>query len=429
MEFRECLARCEAGGQVTHVTRPVSTRLELSRHLRSYDGVPVLFERVEGSELPVAANLFAGMDLLARNLGIEKDRWIPTVSHAIEAPSAVRSGPTDLRWRGPDLDGLPILTHYPHDQGPYVTAGIVFAERAGARNASFHRLCRIGPDRFVGRLVEKRDLHTMYLDAKAHGEDLGVSIAIGNRPGVLVAAATTVERGRDELGIASALEPDLRVAAAETNRSAVPADAEVVLEGRILHDETSPEGPFVDLTNTYDVVRTQPVIVIDRVGLRPNAVYHALLPGGREHRILMGAPRTPTIYRALRDAGLDVVNVYLTEGGSGWLDAVVAIRKRSEGDPRVAIEAAIAGHRSLKKITIVDHDVDVTDPHEVNYAVTMYWEAGKETVLRGVKGSSLDPMATADGTGSKLAIDATRPLAVPPEKRLKMTRVEPPAAG
>src|SRR5271157_3968440 len=118
--------------------------------------------------------------------------------------------------------------------------------------------------------------------------------------------------------------------------------------------------------------------------MRRKAVYHALLPGGTEHRLLMGAPRTPTIYKALKEAGVDVQNVYLTEGGSGWLDAVVSIRKRQDADPRTAIEAAIRGHRSLKRITIVDADVDVTDPHSVNYAVTMYWEAGRELVLKDV---------------------------------------------
>jgi len=242
---------------------------------------------------------------------------------------------------------------------------------------------------------------------------------------VVLPPSSPLERGHYELDIAAALEHGIEVCAAKTNRTSYPADTEVVLEGKVLHDETVREGPFVDLTNTYDVVRVQPVFVIDRIARRRGAVYHALLPGGTEHRLLMGAPRTPTIHRALVEAGLDVRDVYLTQGGSGWLDAVVAIRKRSDDDPRRAIEAAIRGHRSLKKITIVDDDVDVTDPHAVNYAVTMYWEAGKEVVLRGVKGSSLDPMATADGTGSKLGIDATRPVVVPPEKALKMARAEP----
>jgi len=402
----------------------VSTKYEIPALLKKHEGKPILFENVEGGSVPVAGNLLSSMDLLCESLEIRKEEWIERLDLAIKNPGTITEGRGEFEYLEPDLDLVPILTHYPNDQGAYITSGVVFAQRGNLRNMSFHRLSRIGKDRFVGRLVEKRDLHTMYLESREHGEDLGVSIAIGNRSGVLVAGATSVERGLYELGIAAALEGGIEVSRARTNDTSYPTDTEIVLEGKILHDETTTEGPFVDLTNTYDVVRVQPVFVIDKIVMRRNAVYHALLPGGHEHRLLMGAPRTPTIYKSLNEAGIDVKNVYLTEGGSGWLDAVVAIQKRSDADARIAIDAAIHGHRSLKRITIVDSDVDVTDPNEVNYAVTMYWEAGKEVVMKGVKGSSLDPMATPEGIGSKLAIDATKPLLVPAEKELKMKKAQ-----
>ena len=424
MKFREVLERLDAEGRLVHVPEPVSPKFEISGLLRKHEGRPVLFENVRGTSTRVAGNLLSSMDLLCESLGFRKEEWIERLDAAMQHPGPVSEGPAEFDYLEPDLDLLPILTHYPSDQGVYITSGVVFARRGDRRNMSFHRLSKIGRDRFVGRLVERRDLHSMYLDARAHGEDVDVAVAIGNRSGVLVAGATSVEPGQYELGIAAALEHGIEVAPARTNRTSYPTDTEIVLEGKILHDETTSEGPFVDLTNTYDVVREQPVFVIDRIALRKDAVYHALLPGGNEHRMLMGAPRTPTIYRALRAAGIDVVNVFLTEGGSGWLDAVVAIRKHRDEDPRAAIDAALRGHPSLKKVTIVDADVDVTNPHEVNYALTMYWEAGKELVLRNVKGSSLDPMATSDGIGSKLAFDATRPLHVPPEKELKMRKAE-----
>jgi UbiD family decarboxylase len=424
MKFRDSLAKLDAEGRLLHVKEAVSPKFEISGLLRQHEGRPVLFEHVKGSSIPVAGNLLSSMDLLCENLGFSKGEWIERLDSALRHPGPITEGPGEFEYVEPDLDLLPLLTHYPHDQGIYITSGVVFSRRGEQRNMSFHRLSKLGKDRCVGRLVERRDLHTMYLEARDHGEDVSVAVAIGNRAGVLVAGATSVERGQYELGIAAALEHGIEVARAKTNDTSYPSDTEIVLEGKILHDETTTEGPFVDLTNTYDVVREQPVFAIDRIALRKNAVYHALLPGGNEHRMLMGAPRTPTIYRSLRAAGIDVVNVFLTEGGSGWLDAVVAIRKHREEDPRVAIEAAIRGHPSLKKVTIVDADVDVTNPHEVNYALTMYWEAGKEFVLRNVKGSSLDPMATPDGIGSKLAFDATKPLHVPPEKELKMRKAE-----
>ena len=424
MEFRDHLAKLDRAGQLVRVREPVSAEHEVAALLKAHEGRPVLFEHVRESALPVAGNLLSTMELLCGSLGFPKEEWIARMRAALEHPGQPRAGRAEFDYVEPDLGLLPILTHYPKDQGPYVTSAVVFAQRGAVRNLSFHRLCRIGRDRFVGRLVEQRDLHTMYCEARDHGEDVDVAIAIGSRTGVLVAGATSVARGVDELGIAAGLEGGIEVVPARTNRTQYPADTEIVLEGKILHDETAPEGPFVDLTNTYDVVRVQPVFVVDRIALRKGACYHALLPGGREHRLLMGAPRTPTVCRAIEAAGVAVTNVHLTEGGSGWLDAAIAIRKQRETDPRRAIEAAIRGHRSLKRITIVDSDVDVTDPSEVDYAVTMYWEAGKELVLTGVKGSSLDPMATPEGIGSKLGIDATRPLRVPPEKELKMRRAE-----
>ena len=424
MKFRDFLERLDSDHRVTHVSRHLDPRFEVARVLKEHEGQPVLLEDVGPGTIPVGGNLLSRMDLLAESLGMGPKEWIDRLASAWQHPGPLREGTGEFDYLEPDLDLIPILTHYPKDQGPYITSGVVFARQGDRRNLSFHRLSRIGKDRFVGRLVEHRDLDTMYREARDHGEDLEVAVVVGNRSGVLVAGATSLGPGTYELGIAAALEGGIELAEARTNGTRYPTDSEIVFEGKILHDETAPEGPFVDLTNTYDVVRVQPVFAVDRIAVRKGAVYHALLPGGNEHRLLMGAPRTPTIYAALQQAGIDVTNVFLTVGGSGWLDAVVAIRKRTESDPRRAIDAAIAGHRSLKKITIVDADVDVTDPNEVNYAVTMYWDAGREFVLRGVKGSSLDPMASPDGIGSKLAFDATRPLHVPPDRAPKMTKAE-----
>jgi 4-hydroxy-3-polyprenylbenzoate decarboxylase len=428
MKLREFIELLDKEGKLKHVKERVSVDYEIANYLKKFDGTPLIFENVVNrkneSSFPVVGNLISSMDLLCEGLGIKKEDFIKAMINAIENPKEYKKAEkNEFEYLEPDLSMLPILKHYPLDQGPYITSGVVFANYNGIKNISFHRLCLLNNDRLVGRLVEKRDLHTIYEDAKQHGEDVDVSIAIGNSIGVLVAGATTVAFGQYELGIASALENGVEVVNAKTNSSEYPADSEIVLEGKILHDETTKEGPFVDLTNTYDIVREQPVFVIDKIAIKKQAVYQALLPGGNEHKLLMGAPRTPTIYKAIKEAGVDVVGVYLTPGGSGWLDAVVAIRKKSEDDPKKAIEAAIKGHKSLKKITIVDEDVDITNPDEVNYAITMYWSAGKEYVFKDVKGSTLDPMASPDGIGSKLAIDATKPLNIPEEKILKFRRV------
>jgi 4-hydroxy-3-polyprenylbenzoate decarboxylase len=426
MKLRDFISRLESEKKIMHINREVSTNQEAAAYLKKYDGVPLIFENAktqEGKGMPIVGNLLSSVELIEEGMQINKGQFISRMIEALGKPGHVEKvANSDYEYFDPDLSLIPILMHYPLDQGPYITSAVVFSNRNGVKNMSFHRLTPIGKDRLVGRLVEKRDLHRFYEDAKAHGEDVDIAITIGNSIGVMLAGATSVEHGNYELGLASALENGIEVVDAKTNSAEYPADSEIVLEGKILHDEVAKEGPFVDLTNTYDIVREQPVFAIDKIAIKKSAIYQALLPGGNEHKLLMGLPRTPTIYKALKDDGIGVVGVYLTPGGSGWLDAVIAIRKKSDDEPKKAIEAAIKGHRSLKKITIVDEDVDITNPDDVNYAVTMYWHAGKEQVLDNIKGSSLDPMATPDGMGSKLAIDATKPLDVPQEKLLKMKK-------
>ena len=110
-----------------------------------------------------------------------------------------------------------------------------------------------------------------------------------------------------------------------SNGVCVPCDAEFVLEGRITKTLTD-EGPFVDLTGTYDFIRQQPVIEIDRVTHRRDAIYHALLPGRLEHKLLMGMPKEPTIFAEVNEV-TRCLNVNITPGGASWLHAVVQIVK------------------------------------------------------------------------------------------------------
>jgi len=428
MKLREFVELLDKEGKLKHIKEKVSVDYEIAKYLKKFDGTPLIFENVVNrkneSSIPVVGNLVSSMDLLCEGLGIKKEDFIKTIVNAIENPKEYKKAErNEFIYLEPDLSMLPILKHYPLDQGPYITSGVVFANYKGIKNTSFHRLCLIGNDRLVGRLIEKGDLYKIYQTAKQNGEDVDVSIAIGNSVGVLIGGATPVAYGIYELGIASALENGIEVVNAKTNSSEYPADSEIVLEGKILHDETTKEGPFVDITATYDIVREQPVFVIDKIAIKKQAIYQALLPAGNEHKLLMGGLRIPTIYKAIKEAGVDVVGIYLTPGGSGWLDVVVAIKKKSEEDAKKAIEATIKGHQSVKKITIVDEDIDITNPEDVNYAITMYWNAGKEIVFENVKGSTLDPMATPDGIGSKIAIDATRPLNIPKEKILKFKKV------
>ena len=139
----------------------------------------------------------------------------------------------------------------------------------------------------------------------------------------------------------------------------VPAETEFVLEGHITHQLTD-EGPFLDLTETMDFVRQQPVIEITCITHRRDAIYQALLPGKLEHKLLMGMPKEPTIFAAVNEV-CECRDVLITPGGTSWLHAVVSIVKRGPEDGRRAIEAAFKGHGSLKHVVVVDDDINIHD--------------------------------------------------------------------
>jgi UbiD family decarboxylase len=240
--------------------------------------------------------------------------------------------------------------------------------------------------------------------------EVEVAVCVGVAPNVLSAAATSVEIGIDELEIAHALEP-LEVVKAKTVDLYVPAEAEFVLEGTVTLERKHDEGPFVDLTETQDVVRQEPVFVVKAITHRQDAIWQALLPGGMEHKLLMGMPREPTIYKEVNEV-VRCLDVNVNPGGCSWLHAIVQIDKQSEDDGLKAIEAAFAGHRSCKHVYVVDKDIDIYDPLEVEWAMATRFQADTDMVVKArERGSSLDPSAEL-GTHltTKIGFDLTKPL-------------------
>jgi UbiD family decarboxylase len=236
---------------------------------------------------------------------------------------------------------------------------------------------------------------------------------------VLVAAATSVEIGINELEIANALsalylnEP-LNLVHAKTVDLLVPAEAEFVLEGTVYSNQRHAEGPFVDLTETYDIVRNEPVFVVKTITHRKDAIWHALLPGALEHKLLMGMPREPTIFKKVNEV-VKCLDVNVNPGGCSWLHAIVQIDKRAEDDGKKAIQAAFAGHRSCKHVFIVDKDIDIYNPLEVEWALATRFQGDTDLVIIPREaGSGLDPSSERSGSGThlttKLGFDLTKPL-------------------
>jgi UbiD family decarboxylase len=408
MSFRVFIDQLKENGKLVEISQPVSPRFEASRIAKAVKA-PVLFHDISGSK--VIMNLLGSRDELASMLEVPKEEIIKKLSE-ISPEGEVRlvsESPTlEVIEDQVDLTKLPILTHFEKDGAPYITAGIVVSEYGGTINASIHRLMLAGKDKLAARLVPPRHTYLLHKKAAEKGEPLPVAIVLGCDPTIIYATSTRVPVGK-EFEYAAAL----RGAPVElfecTNGVKVP-HAEIVLEGYVDPVEKVDEGPFVDITGTYDMVRKEPVIHITRIIHRKDPIYHGILPAGPEHLLMMGVPYEPRIYRAVGEV-TTVKNVVLTEGGCCYLHAVVQIEKQTEGDGKNAIMAAFAAHTSLKHVVVVDEDVNIFDPNDVEFAIATRVKGDMDIlIISNVRGSSLDPRGAPDGTTTKVGIDATKVL-------------------
>jgi len=413
--FRSHLEQLGKSGELVKIEREVSTEFEMAGIIEALGEKPVFFEKIKESRVPVAAGLLSSKDLIARGLGIAKNQLLQRLSAAIEKPilpEVVENGECQqIVERNVDLNDLPIMRYTDKDGGKYLPSAVAIVRdpEFNARNMCFHRLMLLDKNHFVARIVENRGTD---IALKKAGGELNVAFCIGNSPAVLLAAATTLAAGVDELGMANALE-NTELVKCKTVDLEVPKSAEIVLEGRITKEKAM-EGPFLDLTGIVDRVRQQPVVEIKCVTHRQNPIYQTILAGRNEHKFLMGMPKEPTIFNEVNKA-CDCKDVYITPGGCSWLHAVVKIKKRNADDGKKAITAAFEGHKSLKHLVVVDQDIDIYDPHDVEWAIATRFQADKNSViLSNQSGSSLDPSGDLTegkkATTSKAGLDATAPL-------------------
>ncbi len=416
MTLRRFLAWAESESGFVSVAQAVDPHLEMARVIHALEGRVALFADPKRPGWRVVTGVCARREHFAWALATDALGIVPCLVGALRNPRTpphVAGAPCqEVVDHNPNLNSLPILKHLEDDGGPYITAGVsVIHDRDYGRNASFHRLMQVGPRTFTARIVEGRGTDTAWRKALQEGMELEVAICLGVPIHVLLAAAMSPAKGVDELAIAHALAPT-PVTRCITVDLEVPAECEVVLEGRITRQHAD-EGPFIDLTETWDVVRQQPVIEIDCITHRRSPIYHALLPGGLEHKLLMGLPREPTIFQAVSEVA-DCQAVSITPGGMSWLHAVVQIVKRAPDDGRRVVEAAFRGHSSLKHVVVVDDDVDPFDPTAVEWAIATRFQADRDLLIfQDQPSSSLDPSATLvpgqKARSTKMGMDATIP--------------------
>jgi UbiD family decarboxylase len=401
MDFKEFINELDRSGKLIKIKKPVDVKYEIATIMKKMDGKPLLFENVNGFDMPVIANICSTRELVALGLGIKKEEIINRLSHAIDNPKNPEIvGSDEYSEIDQDLTKIPILTYYPFDGGPYIPSGIAIAnDKELGLNASYHRAMIIDKERMVLRILQR------HFDLYLNRGNKEFAFVIGNTIPVLLASALSVEEGKSELDIANSLyKTDL----IELGGHLVPK-ADIVMIAEMTGEEAD-EGPFLDLTETPDIVRKQRVARVKKIFVRKNPMFHALLPGGLEHKVLMGMPREPTMYNEVKKV-CDVKDVLITPGGCSWLHGVVSIRKNGAEDGRKAIDAAFKGHKSMKHVFVVDDDINIHDPSEIEWAMATRFQGNKDLVIKEKeKGSSLDPSSDLDTRETtKVGFDLTIP--------------------
>ncbi|MDE1829138.1 MAG: UbiD family decarboxylase [Thaumarchaeota archaeon] len=421
-DLRGYLGQVAKAKELAIIKKRVSTKYEIAAITAKLDGSKaVLFENIKESKFRVVSNLVGTKKRFAVAVGTTEDKIHDKVSYAINHASKPKivSKARFMENHSKNLYDLPIITHFEKEPGAFITSSVIYTnnQETGTQNSSFHRLLRLDERHFSVRMVEGRHLHRSFTYAKERGEDLRVAITVGVHPAVSIAGAYQADWGKDELEIANVLlGKKLTLAMSPYSGTLVPSEAEIVLEGRILRDRTHKEW-MVEMLRTYDFKREQPVFELEKMYFRNEPIFHDILSGYAEHRLLMGMPIEAKLNKNLKQVMPRIRNVVLSDGGCNWLHAIVQISKKKESDPKKAIDAAFGAHRSLKHVIVVDEDINPTNPVEVEYAIATRFQADKKLVIvPKVRGSSLDPSSDQKNLlTTKMGIDATRSFSKRPE--------------
>jgi 2,5-furandicarboxylate decarboxylase 1 len=414
------------------VTKPrLGLRFELAAIAKRLDGrKATVFPRPDGHAIPVVSGLVSDRGWIAEAMGREPGEILEYFQEAALNPipwQEVATAPAhEVVHRKVDLAKLlPLPTHNEHDGGPYISAGLAITRnpRTGVQNVSIHRLQLTGPNR-LGALLLPRHTRLFYDMAEQADAPLPVAIVIGVDPLTLLASQAIVPVDHDELEIAGALHGRaLPVIKCLTNDLCVPADAEIVIEGRVLPRVREREGPFGEFPQYYSAPADRHVIEVELVAHRKDAIFHTIVGGGLEHLMLGAIPREATLLAHLRRSFPNVRDVHLSRGGVCRYHLVVQLAKRQEGEAKNVMLGAFAGHYDVKQVIVVDEDVDIHDPAEVEWAVATRFQADRDlVVIPESQGSNLDPSAR-DGVGAKMGLDATKPLTAEP---MRFTRIRVP---
>lgn len=416
--------------------------LELERRGRQ----PILFfDRVQGHTMPLVANLFASRDALARSIGATPETFVEALGAKLDAllpAQVVDSGPVqEVVWTGAeaDLAKLPIPRHFTQDAGAYITAGMIAARDpdTGVGNLAYARLQVTGPQRMGASLHSRQHTWDYLRRAELKGRDLEVAVVVGAHPAVMLTGAAKLGIGEDEYDLAGALlGAPLPICRAKTVDVMVPAQAELVIEGRLLAGVHETEGPFGEYTGYVTGRSTHNVLEVSAITMRRDAVFVDIVPGNSaEHLSLGRVCKEAWVQKRMREALPFFVDFHYPSSGTHF-HCYVRIDKSAEGQAQQAAQLLVGLDHYIKLVVVVDSDIDPADEDAVMWALATRMQADRDTtILTHSMCNRLDPSSD-DGLGAKLLIDATRPanfdaepVRLPDEARQLAVQLAKNAAG
>ena len=428
--LREWLDHLGARDRLAVLKPGIGLKFDLAAYAKRLDGQrATFFPQPGGHPIPVVSGLVSDRGWMAEAMGVEPADMLTRFQEAALEPVPCRettAAPAqEVVHRQVDLlKQLPLPTHNEHDGGPYISAGLMITRnpRTGKQNVTIHRCQVNGPDR-LGVLLLPRHTHAFFEMAEEAGQPLDAAIVVGIDPLTLLASQAIVPLDQDELEIAGALQGrPLPVVKCLNSEIRVPAEAEIVIEGRFLPNVRELEGPFGEFPQYYGPRAKRHVMEVTAVTHRKDAIFHTIVGGGLEHLLLGAIPKEATLLAHLKRNFPNVLDVHLSPGGVMRYHLFVKIKKRQEGEAKNVMMGAFAGSFDLKQVVVVDDDVDIHNPTEVEWAVATRFQADRDLlVVPESQGSKLDP-STRDGVGAKMGIDATKPVAAP-EMTFKRIRV------
>jgi 2,5-furandicarboxylate decarboxylase 1 len=412
-----------------------------------YPGFPaVLFKNIKGSPIPMLLNLHGTYERVALSIGSDVKNMVPEYARREGSgiPTTLVSSEDapvhEVVWTGDDIDAtrLPTVVHQELDAGRYITSAATLSRDpdSGRLNAGIFRHQLQGPKQ-VGFMTNPAH-HTSYI-LRANREakkQMEVALVIGHHPAMLMAAVSKLPGIGGELEVMGGLLGEsVEVVKGKTVDIDIPARAEIVIEGIVDTDpeKVQNEGPFGEYPLYYTRLGPMPWVQITAITMRRQPIYVDVFNAHREHLVLGALPRMGSIYRRVREAMPTVTAVNLPLMGIRST-LVIAMKKRVEGEPKIAASAAFAVDPILKHIFIVDDDIDVYDIDQVIWAWTTRFQADRDLiVMPNFLGGHLNPVTygwNREEKGpqeTKMILDCTRPappITFPPACRVPPDVVE-----